>query len=80
MILRYSLLRAYIAEHVQLLLIFSAHAFFLSVPAVETRSFSGAGQFSQGVAMDGARAVLASYHLIHGACFIHNRVPRALAA
>jgi hypothetical protein len=40
----------------------------------------GAGQFSQGVAMDGARAVLASYHLIHGACFIHNRVPRALAA
>jgi len=30
--------------------------------------------------LDGVRAVLASYHLIHGACFIHNRVPRALAA
>jgi hypothetical protein len=30
MILGYSLLGAYVAEHIQLLLIFSAHAFFLS--------------------------------------------------
>jgi hypothetical protein len=41
MILRYSLLRAYVAEHIQLLLVFSAHAFFLSGRAVETREFRG---------------------------------------
>jgi hypothetical protein len=41
MILRYSLLRAYIAEHIQLQLVFSAHAFFLSGRAVETREFRG---------------------------------------
>ena len=42
MILRYSLLRTYVAEHIQLLLVFSAHAFFLSGRAVETREFRGA--------------------------------------
>src|SRR4029077_18923627 len=36
-----SLLRVDVAEHVQLLLVFSAHAFFLSVRSVETREFSG---------------------------------------
>jgi len=41
MVLRNSLLRAYVAEHVQLLLVFSAHAFFLPVRSVETRVFSG---------------------------------------
>src|SRR5271169_2438471 len=41
MVLRNSLLGADVAEHVQLLLVFSAHAFFLSVRAVETREFSG---------------------------------------
>jgi hypothetical protein len=40
-IVRNSLLRADVAEHVQLLLVFSAHAFFLSVRSVETREFSG---------------------------------------
>ena len=34
-------LGADVAEHVQLLLVFSAHAFFLSVRTVETREFSG---------------------------------------
>ena len=41
MILRYSLLRVYIAEHIQLLLVFSAHAFFLSGRAVGARKFRG---------------------------------------
>jgi hypothetical protein len=43
MILRNSLLRADVAENVQLLLVFSAHASFLSSCAVETREFLGAG-------------------------------------
>ncbi len=37
----YSLLWAYVAEHIQLLLVFSTHAFFLSGCAVETREFRG---------------------------------------
>jgi hypothetical protein len=41
MILWYSLLRADEAEHVQLLLVYSAHAFFLSACVVETRESSG---------------------------------------
>ena len=41
MIVRNSLLGADVAEHVQLLLVFSAHAFFLSGCAVETREFRG---------------------------------------
>jgi hypothetical protein len=45
-ILRNSLLGADVAEHVQLLLVFSAHAFFLSGCVVETREFSGTGQLS----------------------------------
>src|SRR5438552_5580971 len=40
-VLRNSLLRADVAEHVQLLLVFSAHASFLSGCVVETREFSG---------------------------------------
>jgi hypothetical protein len=40
-IVRNSLLGADVAEHVQLLLVFSAHAFFLSGCAVETREFRG---------------------------------------
>ena len=43
MIVRNSLLGADVAEHVQLLLVFSAHAFFLSGCAVETREFRGTG-------------------------------------
>jgi hypothetical protein len=39
--LGYSLLRAYVAEHIQLLLVFSTHTFFLSGCAVETREFRG---------------------------------------
>jgi len=39
-ILRNSLLGANVAEHIQLLLVVSAHAFFLSAYAVETRDFS----------------------------------------
>jgi len=38
------LLWADIAEDIQLLLIFSAHAFFLSGCVVETREFSGTAQ------------------------------------
>jgi hypothetical protein len=38
-ILRNSLLEAGVAEHVQLLLVFSAHAFSLPGCAVETNSF-----------------------------------------
>src|SRR5258707_12424593 len=41
MVLGYSLLRAYVAEHIQLLLVFSTHTFFLSGCAVETREFCG---------------------------------------
>ena len=43
MVLGNSLLRAYVAEHIQLLLVFSTHAFFLSGCAVETREFCGTG-------------------------------------
>jgi len=42
MVLRNSLLGVDVAEHVQLLLVFSAHAFFLSVRTVETRVTLGA--------------------------------------
>src|ERR1022692_2713840 len=41
MVLGYSLLRAYVAEHIQLLLVFSTHTSFLSGCAVETRAFRG---------------------------------------
>jgi len=41
--MRHTLLGADIAEDVQLLLIFSAHAFFLPGRVVETRAFSGTG-------------------------------------
>jgi hypothetical protein len=37
----HSLLWAYVAEHIQLLLVVSSHAFFLSGCAVETREFRG---------------------------------------
>ena len=40
-VLGHSLLPAYVAKHIQLLLVFSPHAFFLSGCAVETREFSG---------------------------------------
>ncbi len=43
-ILRNSLLGAYVAEHIQLLLILSTHLFFLAGRVVETREFSGTGQ------------------------------------
>src|SRR5436190_20152568 len=45
MVLGNPLLRTDVTEHVQLLLVFSAHAFFLSGCAVETRGFSGTGSF-----------------------------------
>jgi hypothetical protein len=41
MALRHSLLGADIAEDIQLLFVFSAHAFLLSDFVVETRGFSG---------------------------------------
>jgi len=40
-ILRHSLLRADIAEDIQLLFVFSSHTFFLSGWVVETREFCG---------------------------------------
>jgi hypothetical protein len=43
MVVRDSLLRAYVAENSQLLLVFSTHIFFLSGCVVETREFSGTG-------------------------------------
>ena len=49
MIVRISLLWADVAEHVQLLLVFSAHAFFLSSCAVETREFRGTGLIAEGL-------------------------------
>ncbi|MGO9826805.1 MAG: hypothetical protein ACLPMG_16210, partial [Terriglobales bacterium] len=48
-IVRNSLLGADVAEHVQLLLVFSAHAFFLSGCAVETREFRGTASASNRV-------------------------------
>jgi hypothetical protein len=60
MVLRNSLLGADVAEHVQLLLVFSAHAFFLSVPTVETREFSGTGSTSF---EEPQAAVLPSYYV-----------------
>src|SRR2546428_6908119 len=44
MVVRDSLLRAYVAENSQLLLVLSTHVFFLSGCVVETREFSGTGQ------------------------------------
>src|ERR1035438_6029825 len=49
MVLGYSLLRAYVAEHIQLLLVFSTHSFFLSGCAVETREFCGTASASNRV-------------------------------
>lgn len=46
---RDSLLGADVAEHVQLLLLFSAHAFFLSSGAVETREFRDTGLIAKGL-------------------------------
>ena len=43
MVLGHSLLWAYVAKHIQLLLIFSTHTFFLSGCAVEIRGFSDSG-------------------------------------
>jgi hypothetical protein len=43
-ILRNSLFGADVAERIQLLLIFSAHTYFLSGCVVETREFSGTSQ------------------------------------
>lgn len=39
--------RADVAEHIQLMLVFSTHAFFLSVPVVETRESSGTARSFQ---------------------------------
>src|SRR5579864_3642177 len=43
MVLRNSLLGTDVTEHIQLLLVFSTHAFFLSGCVVETREFFGTG-------------------------------------
>jgi hypothetical protein len=43
MVLRNSLLGADVTEHVQLLLVFSTHVWFLSGCVVETTEFSGTG-------------------------------------
>jgi len=47
MFVRNPLLGVYVAEHVQLLLVFSMHVFFLSACVVETREFLGAGLASE---------------------------------
>jgi hypothetical protein len=47
MVLRHSLLRAGIAEDIQLLFVFSAHPFFLSGCVVETKEFSDAASTPQ---------------------------------
>jgi hypothetical protein len=44
-VLRYSLFRAYVAEHFQLLLVVASHAFFLSALLVETRIILGSEAF-----------------------------------
>jgi hypothetical protein len=54
---RNSLLGADVTEHVQLLLVFSAHAFFLSGCAVETREFRGTASASNRVFPQPARAL-----------------------
>src|ERR1017187_1241193 len=56
MVLGYSLLRAYVAEHIQLLLVFSTHTFFLSGCVVETRVFCGTVLASTRVFPQPARA------------------------
>src|ERR1019366_9369404 len=48
-LLGYSLLRANVAEHIQLLLVLSTHTFFLSGCAVETREFRGTASASNRV-------------------------------
>src|ERR1022692_650044 len=55
MVLGYSLLRAYVAEHIQLLLVFSTHTSFLSGCAVETRAFRGTESASNRVFPQPAR-------------------------
>jgi len=47
MVLRNSLLGTYVAEHIQLLFVFSPHTFFLSACVVETRAILGARRFSE---------------------------------
>jgi hypothetical protein len=44
MVVSDSLLRAYVAENSQLLLVLSMHVFFFISWVVETREFSGAGR------------------------------------
>src|ERR1022692_1574230 len=56
MVLGYSLLRAYVAEHIQLLLVFSKHTSFLSGCAVETRAFRGTESASNRVFPQPARS------------------------
>src|ERR1019366_8763870 len=54
-LLGYSLLRANVAEHIQLLLVLSTHTFFLSGCAVETREFRGTASASNRVFPQPAR-------------------------
>jgi hypothetical protein len=54
-VLGYSLLRAYVAEHIQLLLVLSTHTFFLSGWVVETREFCGTALASNRVFPQPAR-------------------------
>jgi hypothetical protein len=44
MVVRDSLLRAYVAENSQLLLVLSTHVFFLPAMVLETRECSGTGR------------------------------------
>src|ERR1022692_1266274 len=61
MVLGYSLLWAYVAEHIQLLLVFSTHASFLSGCAVETREFRGTPSASNRVFPQPARAIVSEF-------------------
>jgi hypothetical protein len=59
---RDSLLRAYVAENSQLLIILSTHVFFLSGSVVETREFSGtAPASSKSMSRQAQRPVCSSY-------------------
>src|ERR1039457_5529086 len=64
MVLGYSLLWAYVAEHIQLLLVFSTHAFFLSGCAVETREFRGTPSPSKRVFPHPAREAHSAFSII----------------
>jgi glucose-6-phosphate 1-dehydrogenase len=75
MVLGHSLLWAYVAKHIQLLLVFSTHTFFLSGCAVETRQFCGTASASNRVFPHPVRQDLASAQRLNGA--LHAVLPES---